>query len=146
MPAVIPREKKDPRPHRTAMERAAATAVQRAVMIENYSGDPGELTLTAYKNRHGIPEDTLSELREYQKKDSAAYKDIRTWTGAVWALREAEQKVTDLKRAEYVARYRPIQTLDGLDPHWQRKYFRDAAASVAAWRASALRARWANHG
>ena len=112
---------KDPRPHRIAMERAAATAVQRAVMIDSYGDDPGELTLKAYKSRYGIPGDTLAELREYQTRDSLAWKDIRTWYGAVWTLREAEQKITDLKRAEYVARYHPIQTLDGLDPHPRRE-------------------------
>jgi len=118
MSSRIPREKKDPRPHRTAMERAAATSVQRAMM--GYDCDPGEMTLKTYQHRHGEPDNCLKELKLQQAKDSAAYKDIRTYTGAVWSLRRAEQRATDLKRAEYVERYRPIQTLDGLDPHPRR--------------------------
>lgn len=124
---MFKRIKKNPRPHRTEMERAAAQAVHRAVHIETYSGDPGDLTLRQYKNRNEFPGDTstMEDFRARQAKDSAAYQDIRTWTGAVWALREDEQKVTDLKRAEYVARYRPIQTLDGLDPSPRRVALRN---------------------
>lgn len=117
----ISKVKKDPRPHRTAMERAAPLKVQRAVAIDCFDQDPGELTLRQYRTRYGKSDDNDADLREQQAKDSANWKDIRTWTGAVWALREAEQKVTDMKRAEYVARYRPIQTLDGLDPDPRRE-------------------------
>jgi len=116
-----PSSGKDLRPHRTAMERAAATAVQRAVAIDRHGDDPGTLSLKSYKRRYGEPEDTDAELLDQQAKDSAAWKDIRTWYGAVWALREAEQKVTDLKRAEYVARYHPFQSRTQVEQdqvHW----------------------------
>jgi len=114
------------------MERAAAQRVQRAVMTETYVGDPGELSLEAYKRRYGEPDDTLTFLRAQQAKDSAVYKDIRTWYGAVWALRETEQRRTDLKRTEHVARYRPIQTLDGLDPDPVRLAYREMAEGFKA--------------
>lgn len=39
------------------------------------------------------------------------------WVDAVWVLRERAMDAREQERAEYVRRYRPIQTLKGLDPY-----------------------------
>lgn len=47
-------------------------------------------------------------------------KEIKTvredWVEAIWMLREQQMDLTQKRRAAHVLRYRPIQTLDGLDP------------------------------
>jgi hypothetical protein len=58
--------------------------------------------------------------------------------GAIWYLREQEMDARQKKRDAYVKRYRPIQTLDGLDSHPRRVELRRVAEAMHGF-ATALR-------
>ncbi len=59
---------------------------------------------------------TLTDLRE-----------VRDRTGAIWYLRKLAMEERDAERAAYILKYRPIQTLDGLDPSPTRLAYRELA-------------------
>lgn len=136
----IPKVKKDPRPHRTAHKMALAA--RRENELKPFPVNPQDMTLVEYRLKYGGLKD-LSEVRVMKAKDTAHWNDVNTWTGATWSAREREMDARTLSRARHVERYQPIQTLDGLDPHWQRKFSREVAASVEAWRAQMAVAKWA---
>ena len=56
----------------------------------------------------------LSDLRE-----------VRDRTGAIWHMRKRAMEERDAERAAYILRYRPIQTLDGLDLDPRRMAMRE---------------------
>jgi hypothetical protein len=64
----------------------------------------------------------LKEMRIKMQSTGHGANDI---TDVTWALREIEMDRREKKRAAYVTRYRPIQTLDGLDPHPGRLAYRE---------------------
>lgn len=130
MPAGILREKKDPRPHRAALFEAAARRIQLDVMVNDLN--PRDLTLGAYKRAYCFPTDTEGEVKADQERDALAFEDSRTWPGAIWKLRETEMDANQKRRDEYVAKYRPIQTLDGLDPDPVRLAYREMAKEINA--------------
>jgi hypothetical protein len=74
------------------------------------------------------PEVTLTVLR-----------DVRDRVGAIWYLRDLEQDARQAKRVAYVKKYRPVQTLDGLDPDPVRLAYRELANGFKVL-AAALRA------
>ena len=127
-----PTVKKDPRPHRTAIHAAGASQIKLDMAINDH--DPGDLAHLLYRCRYYKQDITMEVSKADQARDSAEWKDSRTWTGALWKLRGPEMDATQKAKDNHVERYRPIQTLDGLDPHWQRKYFREITGSVVAWR------------
>lgn len=55
----------------------------------------------------------LKAMRSKMQMNGQEADDI---TDVTWVLREREMDRVQQKRAAYVTRYRPIQTLDGLDP------------------------------
>lgn len=71
----------------------------------------------------------LKAMRTKMQEDGCDADDI---TDVTWALREIEMDRRQKKRAAYVTRYRPIRTLDGLDPYPPRAAIREAARSLCA--------------
>lgn len=78
----------------------------------------------AWPVQHGRPVPALTvwflmlkKMRAIMQMDGRDADDIMD---VIWALREIDMDWRQRKRADYVARYRPIQTLDGLDPHPRR--------------------------
>ena len=60
----------------------------------------------------------LSDLRE-----------VRDRTGAIWHMRKRAMEERDAERVAYLLKFRPIQTLDGLDPHPGRVAMREVTAA-----------------
>ena len=72
-------------------------------------------------------------LKEMRTKMQAGGRDADDITDVAWALREIEMDRRQRKRDAYVIRYRPIMTLDGLDPSSGRVAMRRAAAAIQAF-------------
>lgn len=88
---------------------------------------------------HGKPVPATRVLRkvvgELRRRMVAEYKSAKVgrpslleikkvredWVEAIWRLREVQMDTRQKRRAANVLRYRPIQTLDGLDPHPSRE-------------------------
>jgi len=102
---------KDLRPHRTALSSAVDGRPYSVV----YPGDPWNTPLLCYRDNG----ETLAQAEALREEAVAAFDDRQTWAGKVWVLRESEQDTRQEDRALYVKNYRPLQTLDGLDPLWE---------------------------
>ncbi len=72
----------------------------------------------------------LKAMRVKMLTDGCEANDI---TNVTWALREIEMDRVQRRRDAYVARYRPIQTLDGLDPSPSRVGMRRAVKALEAF-------------
>jgi len=85
----------------------------------------------AWPVKHNKPMPALAVwfllLKEMRAKMKEAGRDADDITDVTWALREIEMDKRQRKRAAYVTRYRPIQTLDGLDPDPVRLAYREVA-------------------
>lgn len=91
------KQPKDPRPHRTALSKAVKGL--------------------RFKWCHwNLRADEIAARED-------EWEDRKTWVGGIWALREGEQNQRQEARAAYIKLYRPIQTLDGLDPSPRRVAF-----------------------
>lgn len=123
MPCVISREKKDPRPHRTALLKAVKC-------VQLYTD--GRFTYGAYLEQKSGETNLQfrARKREACAADAIAEADFMTWPGAIWTLRVDAMASRRRERARYVARYRPIQTLDGLDPYPPRAAMRELIKKV----------------
>ncbi len=97
-------------------------------------------TRTAVKKMEAAAADVHSDLRHERNEDQswglkseitlADLRDVRDRTGAIWYLRKLAMERRDEERAAYVKRYRPIQTLDGLDPHLRPRVSRSGLLAV----------------
>lgn len=120
---------KDPRPHRTAFK--LALIARRTNELAPYPVNPQDMTLLQYRQEYGGFK-SLSEIRAAKEKDAAHWNDVDSWTGAAWSARELEMNAREKRRAYWVRRYNPIQTLDGLDPHWSRNGLTGYVAALKA--------------
>ncbi len=121
--------KSDPRPHRTALK--TAIHARRENELKAWPVNPRDMTLVEYRLEHGGLK-SLSDVRAAKDKDADHWEDMHTVTGALWSAREREMNARQRARARFVKKYRPIQTLDGLDPHWSRNGLCGYAAALKA--------------
>lgn len=121
---------RDPRPHRTAFREE----VDRMLNVENMSdmyGDPGLMTLKQFRTHRGYEPDTeVEESKLHQAWCSAEWKDQRTWTGAVWSLRDRAMPKMQTARDMRDARYRPVVSLT--QPEYDRRYAEASGGKVRA--------------
>lgn len=119
------RPKTDPRPHRTALINAA-----EGRPTFNWRCNPRELHLRNFRE----PDETITQAKARREAEAIVWEDRQTWTGRIWILREDEQDHRQEAREAYARDYRPIQTLDGLDPSPGRVRMREFLASFNALR------------
>ncbi len=99
------------RPYRTALksEVHALMTACRWPAIFTMERNPKETKIAFHKRQ-----------KAYEEKQVRQDEDRSTWVGAIWLLCENDMGLIQGRRDAYVSRYRPIQTLDGLDPHPSR--------------------------
>lgn len=92
----------------------------------------------AWPVEHGRPVPALAVwflmLKAMRNKMQADGQDADDITDVTWVLREREMDRVQQKRAAYVVRYRPIQTLDGLDPDPRRIRFKEYGEAFHAFK------------
>ena len=108
---ACPREPKIHRPHRKALREEIARVLNVEAMSD-VLGDPGVMTLMRFRTNEGYePGQDIQESMEHQERASAKWKDMRTWTGAVWKRRYIEMNRLRIERAAENASYRPVVSL-----------------------------------
>ena len=120
----------DSRPHRTA--RVLAIKVRREAELNPYPVNPRNMTLVEYRLEYGGLK-SLSDVRAAKDQDADHWEDMNTWFGAVWSLRALKMDAQQKAKDRHVAHYRPIQTLDGLDPHWSRNGLQGYVEALVAF-------------